>query len=52
MILVGSFAAIAASYAQQPNSEAAISKRQIASCMSRRMAADRLLSFKDRKSVV
>lgn len=47
LILVGSLAATAASYAQEPNSEAAISKRQIASCMSRRMAADRLLSFND-----
>lgn len=45
LILAGSVAAGAASYAQEPNSEALIGKRQIASCMSRRMAADRLLSF-------
>ena len=47
LILVGSLAATAASYALEPNSEAAISKHQVASCISRRMAADRLLSFND-----
>ena len=47
LFLVGSLAATAASYAQEPNSQTAISKRQIFSCMSRRMAADRLLSFND-----
>jgi hypothetical protein len=51
LILVGSLTATAASHAQAPNSEAAISKRQIASCMSRRMAADRLLSFNDAAKV-
>lgn len=51
LILVGSWAATAASFAQEPNSPTAISKRQIASCMSRRMAADRLLSFNDAAKV-
>ena len=51
LVLIGSLAASAASYAQEPNSEASISKRQIASCMSRRMAADRLLSFNDAAKV-
>jgi hypothetical protein len=47
LVLIGSLAATAASFAQEPSSVSAISRRQIASCMSRRMAADRLLSFND-----
>jgi hypothetical protein len=46
LVLIG-LSATAAVHAQEPNSQASISKRQIASCMSRRMAADRLLSFND-----
>jgi hypothetical protein len=46
LVLIG-LAATTVIHAQVPNSESSISKRQIASCMSRRMAADRLLSFND-----
>jgi hypothetical protein len=47
LILVGLTAAGVPCYAQKPSSEASIGKRQIASCMSRRMAADRLMPFNE-----
>jgi hypothetical protein len=41
-LLVGALAAAA-----QPMSQAALFKRQLSDCMSRRMGADRTLSYKD-----
>ena len=42
VLLVGSHA-----MAAQPMSQAALFKRQLSDCMSRRMGADRTLSYKD-----
>lgn len=50
-MVFGSMAASSASLAQEPSSEASLNRRQIASCMSRHMAADRLLSFNDAAKV-
>jgi hypothetical protein len=45
-LLVGSLTVSTAAFAQDPT-EPAPSKRQLSSCMSRRMASDRLLSYND-----
>jgi hypothetical protein len=46
-LLVGSLTVSAGAFAQDPNGEPAPNKRQLSSCMSRRMASDRLLSYND-----
>jgi hypothetical protein len=46
-LLVGSLTASAVTLAQDPNSDPGPNKRQLLSCMSRRMASERLLSYND-----
>lgn len=50
LVLLGSVASPALN-AQEPRADNSVSKRQVANCMSRRMAADRLLSFNEAAKV-